>query len=185
MRLIFTGYAINSAAVCLMLSFALMVFGEDHVRFNQCVDLIADYMYLAFGPVLFLFCLFGFSALPSLAYECLPNRIGNKLNLMDVLILFICATMSFTILFMFSLSKVNRLAETDLSDDTSMFYQVFVSFMKSKRSQYLEEKRRRRLRTEQNYRQEEIKDQEDEIRLLSDADNQSSPRAPASASIPI
>ena len=120
-------------------------------------------MYLAFGPVLFLFCLFGFSALPSLAYECLPNRIGNKLNLMDVLILFICATMSFTILFMFSLSKVNRLAETDLSDDTSMFYQVFVSFMKSKRNQYIEEKRRRRLRTEQNYRQEEIKDQDDEI----------------------
>ena len=34
MRLIFTGYAINSAAVCLLLSLSLMVFGEDHARFN-------------------------------------------------------------------------------------------------------------------------------------------------------
>ena len=134
MRLIFTGYAINSAAVCLMLSFALMVFGEDHVRFNQCVDLIADYMYVAFGPVLFLFCLFGFASLPNLAYECLPTRIGSRLNLMDVFILFVCAALSFTILFMFALGKINRLAETDLSDDTSLFYQVFVSFMKSKRN---------------------------------------------------
>ena len=149
MRLIFTGYAINSAAVCLLLSLALMIFGEDHVRFNQSVDLIADYMYLAFGPVLFLFCLFGFASLPSLAYECMPNRVGDHLNLMDVFILIVCSILSFTILFMFALAKVNKLAEDTMSDETSTFYQVFISFMKAKRAQYAEEKKKRRQRLEQ------------------------------------
>ena len=53
---------------------------------------------------------------------------------MDVFILFVCASLSFMILFMFAIGKVNKMAEDDLSDDTSMFYQVFMSFMKAKRS---------------------------------------------------
>ena len=148
MRLIFTGYAINSAAVCLLLSLSLMIFGEDHVRFNQAVDIIADYMYIAFGPVLFLFCLFGFASLPNLAYECLPTQIGSRLNLMDVFILLICTALSFTVLFVFALGQTNKMAEDDLSDENSMFYQVFISYMKRRRNSYLEERRRRKQRLE-------------------------------------
>ena len=41
-----------------MLTVALMVFDEYSERFDRCVNIIADYMYIAFGPVLFIFCLF-------------------------------------------------------------------------------------------------------------------------------
>ena len=91
-------------------------------------------MYVAFGPVLFLFCLFGFASLPNLAYECLPTKIGERLNLMDVFILIICAALSFIILFMFALGRVNKMAEEDLSEETTVFYQVFYNFMKSRRA---------------------------------------------------
>jgi hypothetical protein len=148
MRIVFTGYAINSATVCLLLSLALMVFGEDHHRFNQCVDLIADYMYIAFGPVLFCFCLFGFASLPNLAYECTPTHIGNRLNLMDVFILLVCAALSFAVLFIYALGKTNKMAEDHLGDESSLFYQAFTSYMKRRRTQYLEDKRRRRTRME-------------------------------------
>lgn len=86
MRIIFTGYAINSASVCFLLTLALMMFDEYSEMFDRVVNLIADYMYIAFGPVLFVFCMFGLASIPELSHECLPTRIGDRLNLMDVCI---------------------------------------------------------------------------------------------------
>ena len=122
MRVIFTGYAINSASVCLLLTIALMVFDEYSDMFDRVVSLIADYMYLVFGPVLFVFCLFGLASIPELSHECLPTKIGDRINMMDVCILFICTALSFTILFIYALSFTNRLAERDLGEEQSLFY---------------------------------------------------------------
>ena len=78
MRLVFTGYAINSASVCFLLTVALMVFDEYSTTFDKCVNIIADYMYIAFGPVLFIFCLFGLVHIGSLSHECMPTHVGDK-----------------------------------------------------------------------------------------------------------
>ena len=64
MRIIFTGYAILSAAVCFVLTRALMVCEEFSDWFDKIVHYIAEFMYLAFGPILFTFCLFGILAIP-------------------------------------------------------------------------------------------------------------------------
>ena len=122
MRLVFTGYAINSASVCFMLTVALMVFDEYSERFDRCVNIIADYMYIAFGPVLFIFCLFGLVHIGSLSHECLPTHIGTKWNLMDIFILLVCTLLSFAVLFIYSLTFTNRIAERDLSADHTIFY---------------------------------------------------------------
>ena len=70
MRLVFTGYAINSAFVCFLLTVCIMAFDEYSERFDKIVGIISDYMYLAFGPVLFIFCLFGLVHISSLSHEC-------------------------------------------------------------------------------------------------------------------
>ena len=143
MRIIFTGYAINSASVCFLLTIALMVFDEYSEMFDRVVNLIADYMYIAFGPVLFVFCLFGLTSIPELSHECLPTRIGDRLNLMDVCILLVCTALSFSILFIYALQYTNRLAERDLGDEHSVFYQIFITVLKRQRQRYFDEKHRR------------------------------------------
>jgi len=64
MRIIFTAYAILSAAVCFILTMALMCCEEFSEWFDKIVHYIAEFMYIAFGPVLFLFCLFGIVSVP-------------------------------------------------------------------------------------------------------------------------
>ena len=125
--------AINSASVCFLLTIALMAFDEYSEMFDRVVNLIADYMYIAFGPVLFVFCLFGLASIPELSHECLPTRVGDRLNMMDVCILFICTALSFTILFIYALTFTNRLAERDLGEEHSIFYQMFIRVLKSQR----------------------------------------------------
>ena len=137
MRLVFTGYAINSAAVCFMLTAALMMFDEYSAAFDKFVNIIADYMYIAFGPVLFIFCLFGLVHISSLSHECLPTRIGDKWNLMDVVILFVCTALSFAVLFVYSLTFTNRIAERDLAADHTIFYQVFSTVLNRKKQRHL------------------------------------------------
>ena len=143
MRVIFTGYAINSASVCFLLTIALMVFDEYSEMFDRVVNLIADYMYIAFGPVLFVFCIFGLTSIPELSHECLPTKVGDRLNMMDVCILFICTALSFTILFIYALTFTNRIAERDLGEEHSIFYQMFIKVLKTQRTKYFEEKKQR------------------------------------------
>ena len=103
MRMVFTGYAINSAFVCFLLTVCIMAFDEYSERFDKVVSIISDYMYLAFGPVLFIFCLFGLVHIGSLSHECQPTHIGDKWNVMDIVILLVCTALSFSVLFIFSL----------------------------------------------------------------------------------
>ena len=131
MRMVFTGYAINSALVCFLLTVSIMAFEEYSEKFDQVVSIISDYMYIAFGPVLFIFCLFGLVHIGSLSHECLPTHIGDKWNFMDIFILLVCTALSFTVLFVFSLTFTNQIAERDLSSETSLFYQVFITTLNS------------------------------------------------------
>ena len=64
MRLIFTAYAILSAAICFILTMAVMVCEEFSDWFDKIVSCVAEFMYLAFGPVLLTFCLAGLWSVP-------------------------------------------------------------------------------------------------------------------------
>ena len=103
MRIIFTAYAINSAGVCFVLTMALMWCDEFSEWFDKIVNWVAEYMYLAFGPILFCFCLFGLGSIPELSHECTPTRVTDRLNLMDITILLICTALSFCIVFLYGL----------------------------------------------------------------------------------
>ena len=103
MRIIFTAYAILSAAVCFVLTMALMCCDEFSEWFDKIVNHVAEFMYVAFGPVLFTMCLFGIYSIPNLAHECHPTYISHNLNLMDITILLICTGLSFCIVFLYAL----------------------------------------------------------------------------------
>ena len=70
MRMVFTGYAINSASVCFLLTVALMVCDEYSDAFENVVNWIVDYMYIVFGPVLLCFCMFGLLSFPAISHGC-------------------------------------------------------------------------------------------------------------------
>jgi len=143
MRVVFTAYAINSAAICFVLTIALMICEEFSDSFERLVDWIVDYMYVAFGPVMLTFCAFGLTSLNGLAYQCHPERPNEKLNFIDVFILLVCLCLSSFILFVYALQKTNKLAEDDLGNENSLFYQVFISQLRRQRTKYHEEKRQR------------------------------------------
>ena len=129
MRIIFTAYAILSASVCFVLTMALMCCDEFSDWFDKIVNAVAEFMYAAFGPVLFTFCLFGLFSMPQLAHECHPTYIGSNLNLMDITILIICSGLSFCIVFIYALQYTNRLAEKELGDETTTFYLMFSTYL--------------------------------------------------------
>ena len=122
MRIIFTAYAILSASVCFVLTMALMCCDEFSEWFDKIVNGVAEFMYAAFGPVLFTFCLFDLFSIPELSHECHPTHVGTNLNLMDITILLICSGLSFCIVFIYALQHTNKLAEKELGDETTTFY---------------------------------------------------------------
>ena len=59
MRLIFTGYAVVSAIACFILTSAVIICDEFSEWFDKIVNYIIEFIYFAFGPALFTFCIFG------------------------------------------------------------------------------------------------------------------------------
>ena len=102
MRLIFTAYAVNAAAVCFTLTCALMCYDEHTQRFQNVVNCITDYMFIIFGPVLFLFCMMGFACLPGLAQDCQPEGAGEITHPSDIMVLVLCTLLSATVLFLYA-----------------------------------------------------------------------------------
>ena len=142
MRIIFTAYAILSSAICLVLTMAVMCCEEFSQWFDKIVNAVAEFMYLAFGPVLFTFCLIGLYSVPELAHECHPTYVSNNLNLMDVTILLVCLGLSFCITFIYALQYTNQFAEKELGDEHSAMYQLFSTYLQRQRHSYHENKRR-------------------------------------------
>jgi hypothetical protein len=133
MRIIFTCYAINAAALCFILTFALAFFSDYLIE--RCAAKLFTYTYILFGPVLLICCLYGWIDITGLIYECEPMRITHTINFMDVFILIGCTVFAFCISFLFSMHKIVEHANEALRDENSVFYRVFLFYLKHKRSQ--------------------------------------------------
>jgi D-alanyl-D-alanine dipeptidase len=59
MRIVFTVYAINSAGICFLLTCALMICDEYSSDFDHFLNYVVEYMFIIFGPVLFILCILG------------------------------------------------------------------------------------------------------------------------------
>ena len=140
MRLIYTAYAINAAIVCFLLTLALILYEEHSHRFNFVLNCITDYMFILFGPVLFCFCIIGFTCLPGLAQDCKPDHIGQITHPSDVAVLFICSIVSFCVLFLYAAQITGKLSNQELADEHSITYLAFASCLKRGKDEYAGEK---------------------------------------------
>ena len=70
MRIVFTLYAINAAAICFTLTLALMIYDEYSASFEFFVSWIIEYMYIVFGPCMLILCLIGLAKLPQIQSNC-------------------------------------------------------------------------------------------------------------------
>jgi hypothetical protein len=133
MRIIFTCYAINAATLCFLLTLALAFFSDYFIE--RIAAKLFTYTYILFGPVLLICCLYGWIDITGLIYECEPMRITHTVNFMDVFILIGCTCFAFSISFLFSMHKIVEHANEALRDENSVFYRIFVFYLKHKRAQ--------------------------------------------------
>lgn len=131
MRIIFTAYAINAAALCFLLTFSLAFFSDYFIE--RCAVQLFTYTYILFGPVLLICCIYGCIYIKSLLFECTPNGITNTVNFMDVFILMGCIVFSFTISAFFSMHKAVEYANKTLADENSVFYRLYILYFRYKR----------------------------------------------------
>ena len=107
MRIVFTLYAINSAAVCLLLTCALMICDEYSSDFDNFLNYVVEYMFVIFGPVLFVMCSLGLLLSPytkDCEYNSFQYQVNlNQMNVMDIFILVVCLVLSATVLFVYAL----------------------------------------------------------------------------------
>lgn len=66
MRIIFTCYAINAAALCFILTLALCYLSEDRIEWLAMK--LFTYTYIIFGPVMMICCLYGFIFIKGLLF---------------------------------------------------------------------------------------------------------------------
>ena len=143
MRIVFTLYAINSAGVCLLLTCALMICDEYSSEFDTFLNYVVEYMFVIFGPVLFVMCSLGLILSPyakDCQYSSFQQQVNlNQMNVMDVFIMLVCLVLSGLVLFVYALQKTNRIAEESLQDERSVFYRAFACHLQSQRSNYAKE----------------------------------------------
>lgn len=123
MRIIFTIYAINSAFVCFLLTFALAFLPDPWI--HRVAMKTFTYVYMVFGPVLLILCCYGVVFIKNILFECEPLRIGDNINFMNIFLLFACCCLSSTITLFFSMHKTVEYAQRTLSDERSPYYQLF------------------------------------------------------------
>jgi len=80
MRIVFTIYAINSAGICFLLTCALMICNEYSSNFDSFLNYIIEYMFVIFGPVLFVLCLLGLILSPY-PRDCIYNSLQEQVSL--------------------------------------------------------------------------------------------------------
>lgn len=131
MRIVFTCYAINAAALCFLLTLALAVLPDHHVE--TVAMKLFTYTYMVFGPVLLICCIWGVLYLKGLMFECQPTKITNTVNFMDVFILFGCTVFSSTISLFYSMHKAVEMANHQMRDENSVFYRLFSKYLAKRR----------------------------------------------------
>lgn len=93
MRMVFTCYAINSAGLCFVLTFALSCLSSDE-SIEKVAMALFTYTYITFGPLLLIFSIYGMLFIQSLMFTCELTHISNTFNFMDVMIVVGCALFS-------------------------------------------------------------------------------------------
>ena len=93
MRMIFTGYAINAAALCFILTLALNFSTSDEFL-ERLASKLFIYTYITFGPLLLIFCTYGVFEIKGLVYTCELHQISSKINLLDAFIVVGCTIFS-------------------------------------------------------------------------------------------
>ena len=150
MRMFFTGYAINAAFTCFILTVSLILFDEMSANFDYMISLISDFMYIMFGPVLLTLAVMGLLQLPGIALDCHIDYVGTSFRVTDVFCLLLCLFISFCVLFIYGLTITGRISSRDLSDETSVSYQVFYALLSRRKIDYFKQRdlaeRRARLR---------------------------------------
>jgi hypothetical protein len=131
MRIVFTCYAINAAALCFLLTLAL-AFLQEH-QIEQVAMKLFTYTYLVFGPVLLICCIYGIIYIKGLMFECNPHKITYTVNFMDIFILFGCTMFSSTISLFFSMHKAVECANQSMRDENSVFYRMFYKYLRYRR----------------------------------------------------
>ena len=71
--------------------------------FEFMVNLIADYMYICFGPLLLTLSAKGLFAMPGIALDCHVDSIGGAYRITDLFCLLFCFALSFAITCMYGL----------------------------------------------------------------------------------
>ena len=132
MRIVFTCYAINAAALCFILTLALSFIASEETIERVAVALFT-YTYIAFGPLLLIFCIYGLIFIRGLMFQCDLTHITGRLNLMDVLIIVGCGFFSALVTLFFSMHKAVEMAQISLRDENSVFYRLFLRLLKYKR----------------------------------------------------
>ena len=136
MRMVFTSYGINSAAVSLLFTAGLMLFDEYGQNFEKMVNIMSFYAYLSYGPALLTFCGFGMADIRNLSHHCASHGDNKKFNSFDIIVLFVASSISFIVTFCFATKFTRQLAESDLNDEGSVFFQSFMDHLKSERKEY-------------------------------------------------
>lgn len=132
MRIVFTIYAVSAAALCFLLTTCLTFLTDDHLVENIAVKLF-NLTYLLFGPLLLIYCLYGLLYIKGLMFECYPFMVSSNINFMDLFVLFACFMFSSMVTMFFSMHKAVEMAQTALTDETSVFYRCFMNYLKYKR----------------------------------------------------
>ena len=93
-------------------------------------------MFIIFGPVLFLFCIMGFTCLPGLAQDCKPDHAGPITHPSDISVLVICTVLSFCVLFLYAAQITGKITNQELAQEYSLTYVAFSSCLKREKDRY-------------------------------------------------
>ena len=94
----------NFAMVSLLVTLSLMVCDEAGEHFESLLKLVGLYLYISFGPMLLMFCIYGFTDFESLSLICEPQgNVQPRVNLIDPFILLIATGVSLMVVCIYSL----------------------------------------------------------------------------------
>ena len=123
MRLVFIVYAINSAAVCFLLTFAISFLPEPLQP--KLALAILYYTYAVFGPLLLICCFFGIFNLNSLVFECEFDRVTSWPNFLNIFVLLGAILLSSLMTFLCSAHKTVEYVQDSLREEDSIIFRIY------------------------------------------------------------
>ena len=123
----FTLYAINSAALCFVLSTTLLVIDDTHELFMRILDWVFEYSFVMFGPILLVLSI---QAMINIASElqgdqCDLGYFMQQVSQIDMFVLSVVTTLSALVTFLYALQKTNAWVKAQMEDGESLFYRAY------------------------------------------------------------